>query len=97
MLLSVGFALTTTLLIVYPKISRVKSGEKVVISNILGARVSKELPSLQTSSDHDNRPSEAPVVAEDRVPLRESDPLPSFMEKDIMELESVCHRVTQKW
>lgn len=99
-MLSLGFSVTLLTFIIVPKIRRVMSGEKVVISNILGSRFNRAPPS-NTSSEgtHENEivACNGQLHSLSRIPVGEYDPLPSFIEKNVMDLETVCRQVTAKW
>lgn len=87
--MSIGIGTTDLVIIVLPKIRRVWSGEKLVITNVLDSRFKPAMPS-GTSEESRNSESE-------RVCLKVGDPLPRTIEQHVLNLHDVLRLVEHKW
>jgi len=93
------------LIIIWPKIHRVLSGEKVVVSTLLGSRFSTSTKAPSSSSDDAQTGAEMPVIQvfgknrqqpEKRIKLKKDDPLPTTVETKILDVQSILRGVTEK-
>jgi len=88
-LFSVVTGLITLVILVLPKIRRVMSGEKVVISALLGARFSSYGNAhLKSNVNHHNESF--------KITINEDDPIPSWMSSHIMDLQDTLQRISDR-
>lgn len=98
-----GISMVILVMLVWPKIARVMSGEKVVISSLLNASFSSSsLYSSQTrefaSLDQAGLPvDKGPNCFRSRITIQKDDPLPRQLEGDICAAEEILRRVTSNW
>lgn len=94
---SIILAALVVFLLVWPKIQRVRSGEKVVMSTLLGSRYSAtSMTSMESAQeeilcDHEL----ASGSSKSSIVLRENDPIPPSVEKSAMELHSTLQRLME--
>jgi hypothetical protein len=74
-------------LIVWPKIRRVLSGEKVVVSKLLGSSFGTSSLSSTTTGEENQR----------RITQAKDAPLPRRLEADIVVTEALLRDVTNAW
>jgi len=108
-LLSIGIAVTVLVALVLPKIRRVTSGEKVVVSTLLDARFStwnSDSDARTTTTNHTvgggiggsfDSSGGGTAAEEVRSLLDEGDPLPRSVEKHVVHLQDILSKVTLKW
>ena len=117
--MSIGVAVCVLFLIVWPKVHRVLSGEKVVMSNYLGA--GRESSSVSITGETVSNGGQSEILLDkkgssdiklqdvskevkegrkakpnDRIPLRNDDPLPSSVASRIVDSESLLRMITEK-
>jgi hypothetical protein len=80
--------------IVWPKIRRVLSGEKVVMSELLGSSFCNN-PSSSSSSAAAT--GEGGTKARNHIILNKDDPLPRQLEADIIFMVEMLRGVTKAW
>jgi len=103
-MLSIGVSATALFLLVVPRIRRVMSGEKVVMTRVLDARntlVGKERvgssgETTQNTIEANGR-IENDEVMFDRIQLKEGDALPRCIEEDVLRLQEALRTVTNRW
>lgn len=74
-------------LIVWPKIRRVLSGEKVVMSKLLGASYGTSSLTSTTYGEENQR----------RITQAKDDPLPRHLEADIVVMEALLRDISNAW
>ena len=85
----IGSATSVLVLIVWPKIRRVLSGEKVVVSKLLGASYgTSSLTTTTTTFGEENQR---------RITQAKDDPLPRHLEADIVVMEALLRDVSNAW
>lgn len=97
---SIGVAGSVLVLIVWPKVNRVRSGEKVVVSGLLGSRYSMKIPSATESryeSDRSMMESAPDLGKRERIQVNEDDPVPPGIETKILDMQGLFRRVTNQW
>lgn len=85
---SIGSATSVLVLIVWPKIRRVLSGEKVVVSKLLGASYATSSLTASTTTGEQYQI---------RITQGKDDPLPRHLEADIVVMEALLRDVTNAW
>lgn len=75
-------------LIVWPKIRRVLSGEKVVVSKLLGASYGTSSLTTTTTFGEENQK---------RITQAKDDPLPRHLEGDIVVMEALLRDISNAW
>jgi hypothetical protein len=97
-LLSIGIAMTVIIVMILPKLRRVWSGEKVVLTTVLDARYKPgSTPSAGgTRCTHEDKASVV-TAAEERIRLKEGDPLPYPVEQQVLRLYDVLRTVEDRW
>ncbi len=100
---SLGVASAVLILIIWPKVLRVRSGEKVVISNMLGSKFGKNSTSETSSRPTDDQdmtlvPHDTSTPTENvRLCWREHEVLPKHIEQQIYDLQVFLRTVTHRW
>jgi hypothetical protein len=83
----IGSATSVLVLIVWPKIRRVLSGEKVVLSKLLGASYGTSSLTTTTLEGGNQR----------RITQAKDDPLPRHLEADIVVMEALLRDISNAW
>jgi hypothetical protein len=83
----IGPATSVLVLIVWPKIRRVLSGEKVVVSKLLGASYGTSSLTMTTFGEESQR----------RITQAKDDPLPRHLEANIVVMEALLRDVKNTW
>jgi len=106
-LLSIGIATVTLVVIVIPKIRRVRNGDKVVIAKLLDSGYTgssssdgvQSHPTLgsETPGDGHGPPQNATTQVVGRIVLHDNDPIPRSIEEQLLKLQGVLRSVTSKW
>lgn len=93
--------MTILAVVVYPKVQRVLSGEKVVISSALEGKFSMRrrggiLPHTSSETCSSIRPTRPPAITTEnrRISLQDDDPLPVQVESLLFNVQRVLHTVT---
>jgi hypothetical protein len=97
---SVGVATTVLALVVWPKIRRVRSGEKVVMGSLLRGSDSRpsSSPAATVTNEYEVNLTGVPQrIHVDRITLNKDDPLPSHLELDIFATQETLRGVTDHW
>jgi hypothetical protein len=88
-------------IIVWPKIRRARSGEKVVMSGLLdAARGVSSLPSTPKAAAGEPESlaeQNATVQIRNRVTVNKDDPMPKQVENSILAMEELFREVTNEW
>jgi uncharacterized membrane protein len=100
--LSIGIAMTDIIILIWPKLRRVWSGEKVVLSHVLDARFKTAGIPASPPASHGSREEKAMdqaalAVADNRIRLKEGDPLPTSVEHQVLRLHDVLRTVEDCW
>jgi hypothetical protein len=93
--LSIGIAMTVLVILIWPKLRRVWSGERVVLTTVLDARF--KAPGAATTPTDDHRKNTLEDAAGDRIHLKEGDPLPRTIEQQVLRLHDVLRTVEDRW
>jgi hypothetical protein len=83
----IGPATSVLVLIVWPKIRRVLSGEKVIVSKLLGASYGTSSMTMTSFGEESQR----------RITQAKDDPLPQHLEADIVVMEALLREVKDAW
>lgn len=81
-------------MIVLPKVLRVMSGEKVVVTTALGAQM--PLSGHGGTNGHAVSGLDYQSPAVQPIKLKEDDPLPESVERHLIDLQQLLRRVTEK-
>lgn len=81
------------ILIVRPKIRRVKSGEKVVMSNLLAERSSER---SQSGTDGTTFGIQTVSVTAPHITLKQDDPLPRRLELDLYRMRDLLQTLSNR-
>jgi hypothetical protein len=93
--LSIGIAMTVLVILIWPKLRRVWSGEKVVLTTVLDARF--KAPGVANTPTDLRRTNAQEDPTEDRIHLKEGDPLPRAIEQQVLRLHDVLRTVEDRW
>jgi hypothetical protein len=85
--------MTVIIVMILPKLRRVWSGEKVVLTTVLDVRY--KTGSTPVACNHEVKASG--VAAEERIHLKEGDPLPYPVEQQVLRLYDVLRTVEDRW
>jgi hypothetical protein len=96
---SIGVAVSLLVLIVWPKIRRVRSGEKVVMSRLLDAArgVSRTAAVGEPEPKFTVAGQKATVQLRNRITVNIDDPIPKEVETGILAMEELFRGVTNEW
>jgi len=84
---SIGIAVSVVYLIVFPKVLRVLSGEKIVVSQMLGSRYSMKAASTTEFTSEAAPPEQAP--SKQQIAVGQDDPLPPQIESKIFQVQGL--------
>jgi hypothetical protein len=88
--------MTVIIVLILPKLRRVWSGEKVVLTTVLDARF-KAPPTPVAGDPRGNHEGKAAAAADERINLNEGDPLPYPIEQQVLRLHDVIRAVEDRW
>jgi hypothetical protein len=99
---SIGVSVSVLVIIVWPKIRRVRSGEKVVISGLLGATrfsTPSSTPSNTAAGELESPRAGQNAIAQNRnrVSVNRGDPMPKELETGILAMGELLRSVTNEW
>eukprot|EP00978_Attheya_sp_CCMP212_P029521 scaffold105105_cov62-Attheya_sp.AAC.2 len=98
---SIGVATTVLVLVVWPKIRRVRSGEKVVMGSLFSGRSSdsrlSSSPAATVTNEYEVTVTGVPqhIHVVDRITLKKDDPLPRQLELDIFATQETLRGITE--
>lgn len=87
--------MTVIIVMILPKLRRVWSGEKVVLTNVLEARF--KAGSTPAAGDSRGNHEGKTAAADERIKLKEGDPLPYPIEQQVLRLHDVLRTVEDRW
>ncbi|EEC47275.1 predicted protein [Phaeodactylum tricornutum CCAP 1055/1] len=95
-LLTIGCSMAVLIIVVFPKMKRVLSGEKVILTNVLAARYDRS-SSNRASATH-SPSSRRPTVflAKEPVKLQKDDAMPPEMETYVLDLQTLLRSVSDQ-
>jgi hypothetical protein len=95
---SVGVPGTVLYVIIWPKVRRVLSGDKVVVSSLLGSKYSGTQMSAEPLIKDNSLQQGSPAPAnKPLIQIRPDDPIPSHIEKQIFALQGILRHATNQW
>lgn len=87
--------MTVIIVMILPKLRRVWSGEKVVLTTVLNDRY--KVGSTPVAGDSPCNHEDKAAVADERIHLKEGDPLPFPIEQQVLRLHGVLRTVENRW
>jgi hypothetical protein len=94
---AIGIATTVLALVVWPKIRRVRSGEKVVMGSLFSGRDS---PATTVTNEYEVNLTSGVlqhIHVVDRITLKKDDPLPRQLELDIFATQETLRGIADRW
>ena len=95
-LASYGVALSVLIFFIWPKIQRVMSGEKVVVTNILSARFDSMARQSTEHSESGDRQSTGTYTIGETIKVGKDDPIPRSVETRVLVLQDVLREITEE-
>lgn len=83
-------------LIIVPKVRRVLSGEKIVVSNLLNARYSMSSSESKTMTEAPAPVVNLPPQKSQRSVFQPDEPLPKQVERNLVFVQNSVRRITEK-